>query len=203
MVTPNPRPSGPWSLREILLLGSLSAALGVLYQATNVLYDLMKFLDPVGDKLLYGLWFSGGLLIPYILRRPGAAFAGELMSGLVSMFLGAKWGVDVLLSAALQGAACEVVFALGRWRRFSGAWVCAAGAAAGVAALLHDGLLYGYFSYRPPVVIALCATLVLSGALVGGGFAVLVGRGLAATGAIDNTPLGLLRLEARRTAEGD
>ncbi len=172
-----------------MLLTGLGAALGVLYQGTNVLYDLLKFLEPFGDKLLYGLWFTGGLLLPHILRRPGAAVAGETVAGAVSMFLGARWGADVLLSAVLQGAACEAVFALGRWRHFGLPWLMAAGSAAGLVAFLHDGLLWGYFRNTTPVVVGLGLTIVGSGALVGGGFSRLVARGLAATGALDNTPL--------------
>lgn len=181
----------------MLLLTSLGAALGVLYQGVSVLYDLLKLLEPFGDKTLYGLWFTGGLLAPYILQRPGAALLGETAAGAVSMFLGSRWGVDVLLSAVLQGAASEAVFAALGWKRFGLPWLMLAGAAAGAAAFVHDGLLWGYFRNTPGVVAGLGATIILSGALLGGGFAKLVGDGLLAAGALQNTALARSRHERR------
>ena len=78
-----------WSTRDILLAAVLASVFGVLYQAWNYLYVPLETISPIlGDATMYGFWFIAGILVPYIIRRPGAALLGEFLAGLVSMLLG-------------------------------------------------------------------------------------------------------------------
>lgn len=184
-----------WSTRDILLTAVLGAVFGVLYQAWNYLYVPLEAISPIlGDAAMYGFWFIAGILVPYIIRRPGAALLGEFMAGLISMLLGAQWALDALLSAALQGLACEAVFFLiGRWKNYRLGTLMLAGAAAALISFAHDYPLYGFAELAIGVQIALFVVRLISGAVLGGWLAKALGDALAGTGVLDNYPLGAER----------
>ena len=184
-----------WSTRDILLTAMLGAVFGVLYQAWNYLYVPLETISPIlGDAAMYGFWFIAGILVPYIIRRPGAALLGEFLAGLISMLLGAQWGLDALLSAALQGLACEAVFFLiGRWKNYHLSTLMVAGAAAALISFVHDYPLYGFAELAIGVQTALFVVRLISGAVLGGWLAKALGDALAGTGVLDNYPLGAER----------
>ncbi|MCC6443088.1 MAG: ECF transporter S component [Armatimonadetes bacterium] len=180
-----------WSTREIVLIGTMGAVMGVLYwgfsQAYNVYSDA---LGKVGSQFAYGLWFIGGILIPYILRKPWAAFLGEAVAASVSMLLGTTWGVDTAVSGILQGLGSEAAFALGRYRRYGAGTMMLAGMIPGIPAFAHDYLVYGYAEYQPAINIGMFLILLVSGALMGGLLSKAIGDALARTGTLDNYPIG-------------
>ena len=59
------------------------------------------------------------MLVGLIVRRPGAAFFGGVVSAAVSVLLGSPYGFDALISGALQGGGAEVAFAIGLYRRWT------------------------------------------------------------------------------------
>jgi len=180
-----------WSTRDIVLVGTLGAVLGVLYWGFSQAYSLYsKPLGEVGSQFAYGLWFTGGILIPYILRKPGSAFLGELIASLISMLLGAQWGVDVALSGLLQGIGSEFAFLLGRYRRYGAGTLMLAGFFPGILAFVHDYYLYGYDKHPVPVLIGMAVMILLSGPLMGGLLSRAIGDALARTGVLDNYAIG-------------
>lgn len=186
---------GAWSTRDILLTAVLGAVFGVLYQAWNYLYVPLETISPIlGDAAMYGFWFIAGILVPYIIRRPGAALLGEFLAGLVSMLLGAQWAFDTLLSAFLQGLACEVVFfLLGRWKNYSLSTLMLAGVAAALISFIHDYPLYGFAQLAVGIQIAMFIVRLISGAVLGGWLAKALGDALAGTGVLDNYAIGAER----------
>lgn len=186
-----------WTTRDLMLAAALGAAFGVLFEGANIAYALYKsLLGDVFSNLGYGLWISAGVAVPYVLRRPGAAVAGELLAGFISMVIGSQWGADVMLSALVQGIGCEAAFALGGWKRYSPPFVLLAGAMGGAAAFGHDYLIYGYQGLSHALVGVTAAVIVASGALLGGLLPKALMDALVAAGVLDNTPLG----RERRTA---
>ncbi|MGQ9523591.1 MAG: ECF transporter S component [Armatimonadota bacterium] len=180
-----------WSTRDLLLAAALGAAFGVLYQGANLSYAVYKsFLGEVLSNVGYGLWVSAGVAVPYVLRRPGSAVAGEMLAGFTSMLLGSQWGAEVLLSALAQGLGCEAVFALTGWKRYSLPVVMLAGASGCAAAFVHDYLVYGFAELAGALVAATAVIMIVSGALLGGLFAKSLMDALLGAGVLDNTPLG-------------
>ena len=77
----------------------------------------------------------GGLLVPYVVRRPGAAFFGEVVAAFVSMALGNQWGILTMASGLVQGVGAE-----------TGVRGLAAGSASTAPALYGAAALAGAFS---------------------------------------------------------
>ena len=67
-----------WKTRDLIITAVLAVALGVLLWAWSVLYQGGEaVLTNVGANLLYGVYFLPGIMIPYIVRKPGAALLGS------------------------------------------------------------------------------------------------------------------------------
>jgi len=144
-----------WRTRDIVVAAVIGVAFGVAFWAFGVGWAALASLEPF-QNLLYGVWLMPAIVAPLIVRKPGAALFAELVAAALSMLLGGVWGVDLLLSGFVQGAAAEVVFALTRYRRWSFPTLAAASLAAAAAAWVHDWIVYyAAFSLDAVLVIGL------------------------------------------------
>jgi hypothetical protein len=108
-----------WTTWEAVLAAVLAGVVGVVFWAWALtvwkLLDVVKGAIPgygrVVQDLFYGAWFLAAILVPYIIRKPGAAVAAEVVGAIVSALLGSEWGLTVLISGLVQGGLAEVVFA--------------------------------------------------------------------------------------------
>jgi energy-coupling factor transport system substrate-specific component len=133
--------SRAWRTRDIVVAAVLAVAFGVFFWAFGVAWSGLAVLGPL-QNVLYGLWLLPAIVVPLIVRKPGAAFFAETVAAALSALLGAQWGVDTLLSGVMQGAAAELVFAIARYRRYDVPVVVAASIAAMAAAFVHDWWFY-------------------------------------------------------------
>lgn len=130
-----------WRTRDIVVAAVIGVAFGVAFWAFGVAWAALVSIEPF-QNLLYGIWLMPAIVAPLIIRKPGAALFAELVAAALSMLLGGIWGPDLLLSGFVQGAAAELVFALGRYRTWSFPILAAASLAAATAAWLHDWIVY-------------------------------------------------------------
>lgn len=179
-------PRGAWRTVDIVVAAVISVAFGVVFIAWNAIYTatgpLFAAIPPV-QALMYGVWLMPAVLVALIVRRPGAALFGGFLAAGVSVLLGSPYGGDALISGAIQGAAAELGFAVGLYRRWTLPFALLAGGLAGIAAAVHDVVLY----YRETGVdfwAVYAAATVVSGVLVAGLGAWLLLRGLVATGVL-------------------
>lgn len=181
------RASGfPWKLSEIVTLVVLAVALGVLWWGWTLLYALATPLHAVGaDYLFVGVWMTGGTLIPFLIRRPGAAFFGELLAAIVEGFI-TQWGVTAILWGAVQGVAAEAVFFAVRYRRWDLPILMIAGAFSGLLSWGLDFLWYNYSQLVSWVWIVQAGSTLVGGAVWAGVVAWLIGRGVIRTGVLQN-----------------
>lgn len=173
-----------WRTVDIVVAAVVAVTFGVVFLAWNVVNDaagpLFAFLKPL-QAILYGVWLLPGVLVGLIVRRPGAAFLGGFLSAAVSVVLGSPYGVDALVSGAIQGGGAELGFALGLYRRWNLPFAMLAGALAGLAAAVHDVIvyypdtgvdywaIYGGAAMLSGVVIAGIGSWLLLRALIGAG----------------------------------
>lgn len=129
---------GGWRVVDIVVAAVIAVAFGVVFQAWNVLWETTAFIAPPLRGAVYGVWMVPAVLVPLIVRRPGAALFGEAVAASASMLFGAQWGLLTVVYGLAQGAAAELVFAFGLYRRWSLATALGAGAAAGLAGALLD-----------------------------------------------------------------
>jgi energy-coupling factor transport system permease protein len=183
---------GGWRTVDIVVAAAVAVAFGVVFLAWNALYAATEPIFaalPPAQAILYGVWLLPGVLVGLIVRRPGAAFFGGLVSAAVSVVLGSPYGADALVSGAIQGGGAELGFALGLYRWWTLPFAVLAGALAGVAAAVHDLPLY-FPGVGLDFQAAFLAATVISGALIAGLGSWLLLRALIATGVLHEFAAG-------------
>lgn len=175
-----------WTTRDLVVAAVLAVAMGVVFWAWGLLWSTAFQAVPFPfSYALVGVWMIGGLLVPFVVRRPGAALVGELVAAAVSMALGNQWGVLTLASGVVQGVGAEIVFAGFRWKRFTGPALYGAAALAGAFSILLDTFLYSYYAtYTWGSILVAAVLCVVSSVILGGGLAQFLGEALAKTGVL-------------------
>jgi energy-coupling factor transport system permease protein len=181
-----------WRTVDIVVASVLAVAFGAVFQAWNLLWaasgPAFAAFPPL-QGFMYGIWLMPAVLVPLIVRRPGAALLGEAVAASVSALLGAQWGLLTIVYGLMQGGAAELIFAFGLYRRWGLTTALLAGAAAGGAAVLLD-LLFFYPAWAATWQTAYTALVVPSSALIAGLGSWLLVRALARTGVLSAFPSG-------------
>ena len=186
-----------WRTVDIVVAAVVAVAFGVVFLAWNTLYAATGPLFaafPAAQAVLYGVWLLPGVLVGLIVRRPGAALFGGLVSAAVSVLLGSPYGADALISGAIQGGGAELAFAMGLYRRWNLPFALLAGALAGLAAAIHDVIVY-YPVAGIEFQAVYAAATVISGLVVAGFGAWLLLRALVSTGVLHEFAAGRAQRE--------
>ena len=179
-----------WRTVDIVVTAVLGVAFGVVFAGWNTLTSAL-FSGAVNPPayLVSGVWLAPAVLAGLIIRKPGAAVFGEVVAAAVSAILGSVWGIDTILSGAIQGAGAELAFALFLYRSFTLPVALLAGALAAVGEWLHDIPIY-YNDIGLSLQLAIGAFMLVSGALIAGLGSWLLVRALARTGVLGAFPSG-------------
>src|SRR4029077_4923012 len=103
---------------EIVLAGVLAVAFGAVFQAWNVLWEATAWVLPPVRGLVGGTWMIPAVLVPLVIRRPGAALLAETVAATAEVLFGAQWGLVLVVYGLAQGAGAELIFAFGLYRRW-------------------------------------------------------------------------------------
>jgi energy-coupling factor transport system permease protein len=180
-----------WSTREVVVAAVVAAILGLLFMAYSVLWmALSPLLGTVPVMILYGFYFSAGILVPYIIRKPGAAIAGETIAAIVEVLAGSPFGVAAILAGFVQGLGAEIGFAVGGWRKYNIAIMGLSGALAAIFAYGNDFVMLGYSQLTTDLQIGIFVVMLISGVVLGGGLSKAIGDALAATGVLSSFAIG-------------
>lgn len=185
-MTTTTAPTGGWRIVDIVVAAVISVAFGVVFVAWNALWAFATPLFaalPAAQAILYGVWLLPGVLVGLIVRKPGAALFGGVVAASVSALIGSQWGLDAVLSGALQGGGAELAFAIGLYRTWTLPIAILAGALAGLAAAIHDIAIYYPDTGLWYWAIYTIAT-VTSGAVIAGVGSWLLLRALVASGVL-------------------
>lgn len=181
-----------WRVVDIVVAAVIAVAFGVVFLAWNAIYAAT---DPIFaaarplQAILYGVWLLPGVLVGLIVRRPGAAVFGGFVSAAVSVLLGSPYGIDALISGAIQGAGAELAFLIGLYRSWGLVVAVLAGVLAGLAAAIHDLVVY-YPDFGLDAQLAYAGATAVSGALIAGVGGWYLLRALVATGVLHEFAAG-------------
>jgi energy-coupling factor transport system permease protein len=193
--TPSATQAGAgWRTVDIVVAAVVAVAFGVVFVAWNALWvastPLFVALPPA-QAILYGVWLLPGILVGLIVRRPGAALFGGIVSAAVSALIGSQWGLDTLISGAIQGGGAELAFAIGLYRAWNLPFAMLGGALAGAGAAIHDLFIVAYYPETGPDFWAVfAAATVISGIVIGGIGAWLILRALVRAGVLADFAAG-------------
>ncbi|QBD77886.1 hypothetical protein EPA93_18560 [Ktedonosporobacter rubrisoli] len=183
-----------WNTRDLLVAVLIPVVFGIiLLPILLYTHALMMVIPPFVNALLTGLWVLAGIMVPYILRKPGSAFLGALLVGVIEGPF-SPFGWIILLIQAVVGLFSEVPFALTRYRNFTLLFLCCAGAVGNLGPVAINYALYNSSRLAPAVqLISIIAHLL--GGLLGGLFARLVADALARTGVLRGYAIGREQIE--------
>jgi energy-coupling factor transport system substrate-specific component len=188
-----------WETRDLMLTAVVAAAFGPLFAFWSGIYTFTGgYLGPIND-VMQGFWWIPVILVPYIIRKPGAALIAETLAALISLLAGSPYGfIGAVLAGLTQGMGAEVVFMLTGWRRYDWPTLSLAGIASAVTGFVYVWPIY-YAAYDTPLLLLTLAAFivgVLLFAVVGGK---LLGDALLATGALNRFAIARERRQARPT----
>ncbi len=173
-----------WKLTEIVILIVLAVTLGIVWWGWTFLYGLTTPLTAIGlNYLLVGFWFTGGTLIPFIIRKPGAAFFGELAAALVESFI-TQWGITALLWGLVQGIGAELIFLLTRYKNYNLIVLILAGMLSAIFSYILDFFYMHYSGLSIWVISVQVISVLISGAFFGGVLSYFVGIKVLKSGVI-------------------
>lgn len=178
-----------WRVVDIVVAAVLAVAFGAVFQAWNVLWETTAWAFAPLRGAVYGVWMIPAVLVPLVVRRPGAALFGEAVAAAASALFGAPWGLLTLVYGLVQGGGAELAFSFGRYRRWTLGSALLAGAAAGLGGALLD-LAFYYPDWAADWQLIYSVTVVISSAAIAGVGSWLLVRALARTGVLSAFPAG-------------
>ena len=180
---------GRWRTVDIVLAAVLAVAFGAVFQAWNLLWEATTWVLPPLRGIVYGTWMLPAVLVPLVVRRPGAALLAETAAAAAEVLFGAPWGLVLVVYGLTQGAAAELIFAFGLYQRWGLPTAVLAGAAAGFAGALLD-LAFFYPAWGVDWMALYVALVAASSALIAGLGGWLLVRALGRTGVLSAFPAG-------------
>jgi len=174
-----------WTTVELIVTAVISVAFGLLFMAYSLLYvALVPVFGQVGIMIFLGLYYIIGVLVPYIVRRPGAAILASFLAALTELAVGTPFGIAALWAGLVQGAGAEAVFAVSRWRNYRWYTLILAAIVSGIFAFGYEYILFSYGSLEPVVRIGLFLVRIPSAAILAGLLGKVIGDALARTGVL-------------------
>jgi len=181
-----------WRTVDIVVTAAIAVAFGVVFWAWNFVWSATTpafAAVPPAQNILYGVWLIPAVLAGLVVRKPGAAIFAELVAASVSALLGSQWGLDTLVSGALQGIGAEIGFAIFRYRVWTLTSALLAAALSAVGAWIHDmPLYYADLSLTDQLIIGVF--MIISAVAIGGLLSWWLMRSLAQSGVLSQFASG-------------
>src|SRR5881396_1890632 len=127
-----------------------------------------------GFRLLAHCWST--CLVHH--SAPGRRAGRRIPGSLAEVLFGVAAGTPLLVTGIMEGLGAEIVFGARRWRDYSLPTVLLAGAVAMLVALPWNWYRLGYFQLNPGFLIVLLVVRLLSGAILSGLLAKVIGDAL-------------------------
>lgn len=154
----------------------ISILMGIIYWFLDPLYAMLTaFLTPFGlaplaNDLLEGVWVMAGPLLGYLIKRPGASTAGELLSSAVEMVLGGQFGIMSLVAGFVQGFGAELGYLFTGYKKWNWFSLSLSVFCVTLITFARDMLFYGYSAYHfwyllMLFIVRLTSTFIFSGVI--------------------------------------
>jgi energy-coupling factor transport system substrate-specific component len=191
------RPAAPtagmdwqWRTRDFIVAAALAVPLGLVWSfAYGFVWLTARGILPQLGDVFDGFYIVGGVLVGYVIRRPGAALLGEMVAAAIELPF-TSFGAVVLVLGLLQGVGVEAVFLAVRYRRFDLPIMLLAGAmGALVVTLLYSYPTEGWLGLAIGVQVLRLVLKLVGGAVLAGLVGKLIGDALAQTGVLNNFPI--------------
>lgn len=191
-----------WRSVDLVTTAILGVALGVAFWGWDLLLypavsALLNTAFPPLASLTLGVWVLPAVVGGLVVRRPGAALLCEIVAATVEALLGNQWGLNVMISGALQALGVEIILAVFLWKGFRLGVAVLAGALSAILELCcWEWWVYqGEYTLSMKLVALGCAVVSCSAISGLGGWG--LARAMAVTGALNAFPAGREHLVRR------
>jgi len=155
--------------KEVVIVAMVAAVIGVIYTLIDFAYmPLSAVLGTVFMELTFGIYLLSGSLPMYLVRKPGAAIFGGLVTAGVNLLLGSPYGLQLVLAGFLQALGIEIGYAiLGKYEGNMKNMVV--GAILGACLVLcRDAYFWGSpWGYGMPTALGVVAVRMFSATVIG------------------------------------
>lgn len=184
-----------WKTRDVVVAAALAVPLGLIWSlGWGQVWTFARALSPELGFFVAGFYVAAGVIVGYVVRRPGAALLGEMIAALIEVPL-TPFGAAALLIGFLQGIGTEAVFAATRYRYWGMPVLLAAGAVGAACGFFgYEYWVFGYGSFGIGVLALRFAARLLGGAILGGLCSKLIADALVPTGVLNNFPIARSRV---------
>lgn len=173
-------------------LASFSVVSGVIFAALSHLVAPAAILiaGHLGVAMIYGIWFIGGTLPAYIIRRRGVAFLGETIAAIIELLLVSPYSILLYYYGPAQGLMSEIAFWVNRYKSWGWRTMILAGMLPVVAAYPFDCFVSPFYpacrdpGYPAYLHLSIISTMLVSGAVFAGILVKIVVDKLVAAGAL-------------------
>lgn len=174
-----PRPA--LSTRVLLICAAIAVGTGIVSAAAGYLTPVLLTAAPIFYGLLLLAHILPGIVAQEMLRAPWVAVITHVFAALIAAAISPQWILSYVGAIAIMGGVQEGWAALGRYRRWSNAWLLTGGAILGLILGLTAGLGIGISKFGVPLAFASVGVYALGGVLwtfVG----ILIGRAMRNAG---------------------
>ncbi len=174
-----------WNTKEVVVIAMIGVAIGVFFTLMDFAYmPLSAMLGVVFMELTFGIYLLSASLSMYIVRRPGAAIFGALVTAGVNLLLGSPYGVQLVLAASLQALGVEIGYALCGAYQGNKMNIILASVLAALFVFSRDIVVFGTLSLGLPTAGAMLLVRLLSAVVINYALMRLIVLSLGKTGVL-------------------
>lgn len=156
-----------WKTREVVIVAIVAAVIGVIYTLLDYAYmPLAALLGPVLMELMFGIYLLSAALPAFIVRKPGFALFGALVTAAVNILLGSAYGIQIVLAGVLQALGIELAYAIWKYKP-NNLCLIIGGILAGCFVFVRDYFVFGYSTLSIWVILGMLAVRFVSAAVIG------------------------------------
>ena len=178
-----------WTTRDILVTAAIAIVFGLLLSGVDYLSAVFVSISPVFAGILAGFYFLPGIMVMYIIRRPGAAVLMRVLINLVMLSF-TPFGWMHLVISVVFGLSSELPFLLTRYRDYRLRILLISGGLAGLLSFVLMFAFAGIANLAVTMQVIGLVVFVAGGALIGGALAKALADAIAKTGVLASFAIG-------------
>ena len=169
-------------LSEILVTVLIAVVFALISNIWNFVYKAVQVSGLHIEELTYGAWFMAAIVAYLIIPKAGIALLAEFAAGAGETIVMGRFDIATMIYALLQGLACEIIFAIFKYKSRTAMVAMLAGLLAAIVTLPLD-FAYGYLAEIASWNLALYIGFrLISGIIVAGLLSYIIVKALDQTG---------------------
>ena len=174
-----------FTTKEVVIVAMVAAVIGVIFTLLDYAYMPMSaVLGTVFMEITFGVYMLSAALPMYLVRKPGFAIFGALVTAGVNLLLGSPYGLQLVLAGVLEGLGVEIAYAIGKYSGDMKTMVIGEILGA-VFVFCRDGFFWGTpWAYGTGIAIGCVVVRFFSSIIVGIAVTKIITAALAKTGVL-------------------